>query len=330
MEATKMKAIVYTQYGAPEVLQLSMVPKPSPKDNEVLVKIYATTVTSTEAIFRKGEPYFTRLFTGLRTPKIKTLGEELAGEIVAVGQAVTRFKQGDLVFGTAGPGFGANAAYICIPEDGVLAIKPINRTHGEAAASVDGFLTALPFLRDKGKIQPGHKVLIYGASGSIGAAAVQVAKYFGAEVTGVCSTANLEMVKALGADRVIDYTKEDFTKMGQTYDIIFDAVGKTTFSKSKNALGPKGIFLEAAIGLGIFPHVLWTSLFGGKKARVAATGLRSPKERTKDLLLLKALMEAGKIKPVIDRHYSLEQIAEAHTYVDQGHKKGNVVITVNH
>jgi len=232
------------------------------------------------------------------------------------------------VFGTAGPGFGANAEYICIPEDGVLAIKPSNMNYVESASSVDGFLTALPFLRDKGNIQSGQRVLINGASGSVGSAAVQIARYFGAEVTGVCSTANLEMVRTLGAKNVIDYTKEDFTRTGQTYDIIFDAVGKISFSRCKSSLKQNGIFLEAGIGLGIFPHVLWTSMFGGKKARIAATGLRSPQERTKDLIFLKELMEEGKIKPVIDRHYPLEKIAEAHSYVDQGHKKGNVVITV--
>jgi NADPH:quinone reductase-like Zn-dependent oxidoreductase len=210
----------------------------------------------------------------------------------------------------------------------VLAIKPTNMTYEESAASVDGFLTALPFLRDKGNIQSGQSVLIYGASGSVGAAAVQIARYFGAEVTGVCSSTNLELVKSLGADTVIDYTKEDFTKTGKTYDIIFDTVGKTSFSRCKSSLTQNGIFLEAGIGLGIFPHVLWTSLFGGKKAKIAATGLRSPQERTKDLMLLKELMEAGKIKPVIDKRYPLEQIAEAHRYVDAGHKKGNVVITV--
>jgi NADPH:quinone reductase-like Zn-dependent oxidoreductase len=323
-----MKAIVYTEYGPPDVLQLKEVEKPTPKDTEVLISIHATTVTSTECTFRKGEPLFSRLFTGLRRPKITILGEELAGEIEAVGKDVKLFKKGDQVFGTAGPGFGANTEYICVPEDGVLAIKPTNMTYEESAASVDGFLTALPFLRDKGNIQSGQSVLIYGASGSVGAAAVQIARYFGAEVTGVCSSTNLELVKSLGADTVIDYTKEDFTKTGKTYDIIFDTVGKTSFSRCKSSLTQNGIFLEAGIGLGIFPHVLWTSLFGGKKAKIAATGLRSPQERTKDLMLLKELMEAGKIKPVIDKRYPLEQIAEAHRYVDAGHKKGNVVITV--
>ncbi|MGB4842867.1 MAG: NAD(P)-dependent alcohol dehydrogenase [Ferruginibacter sp.] len=329
MDSKKMKAIVYTKYGPPEVLQLKEVDKPVPKDNEVLVKIHATTVTATECTFRKGKPFFTRLFTGLTKPKITTLGEELAGEIEATGKDVKLFKPGDQVFGTAGPRFGANADYKCIPDDGVLAIKPGNATYEEAAASVDGFLTALPFLRDTGNIKNGDKVLINGASGSVGSAAVQVAKYFEAEVTGVCSAGNAALVKSIGADKVIDYKKEDFTKTGNTYDIIFDVVGNISFSRCKKSLTQKGIFLEASIGLGIFPHVLWTSLFASKKAKIAATGLRPPKERHKDLLLLKELMEAGKIKPVIDSTYPLEQIVNAHRYVDKGHKKGNVVITVN-
>jgi NADPH:quinone reductase-like Zn-dependent oxidoreductase len=224
-----------------------------------------------------------------------------------------------------------------MPEEGsTLAIKPVNINYEEAAAC-DGVLTALPFLRDRGNIQNGQNVLIYGASGSVGTAAVQLAKNFGAEVTGVCSTTNLELVKSLGADKVIDYTKEDFTKSGQTYDIIFDTVGKISFSLSKSSLKQKGIFLEAALTPAIIPQMLWTSMIGslplrqaGKKAMIAFTGLRPGSERTKDLIFLKELMEAGNIKPVIDRSYPLEQIAEAHKYVDTGHKKGNVVITVEH
>jgi len=323
-----MKAIVYKKYGPPDVLKLVEVQKPTPSAHEVLVKIHATTVTATECTFRKGEPYFSRLFTGLTKPKITMLGEELSGKIEAVGKDVKRFKKGDEIFGTAGPEFGANAEYICIPEDGVLTIKPSNMTYEESASSVDGFLTALPFLRDKGNIQSGQKVLINGASGSVGSAAVQIAKHFGAEVTGVCSTENLDMVKSIGADDVIDYTKVSFNKTDKTYDIIFDTVGKITFSNCKSSLKPKGIFLEAGIGLGIMRYVLLTSLFGSKKAKIAATGLRPPKERTKDLILLKKLMEEGKIKPVIDKRYPLEQISEAHLYVDKGHKKGNVIITL--
>lgn len=323
-----MKAIVYEQYGHPEVLRLKEVEKPLPKGNEILIKIEATTVTATECTFRKGEPFIARLFTGLFKPYITTLGEELSGEIVAVGHEVTSFKEGDLVFGMAGPQLGANAEYICLPEDGVLCIKPENRSFQAAAASVDGFLTALPFLRDVGKIRQGQKVLIYGASGSVGSSAVQVANHFGADVTAVCSTSNLEWVKNLGATRVIDYTQEDFTQNGQTYDILFDAVGKLSFSQCKPSLAETGVFLESGIGQGILPHVIWTSLFNRKKAKIAATGLRSSLERTKDLNLLKELMETEKIKPVIDRTYPLEQIVEAHRYVEKGHKKGNVVITL--
>jgi len=325
-----MKAIVYTKYGSPDVLRLEDVEKPTPKDNELLIRIYATTVTATECTFRRGEPYFSRLFTGLSKPKITTLGEELAGKIESVGKDVKLFKKGDQIFGTAGPTFGANAEYICLPENGVLTTKPENMSYEEAASSVDGILTALPFLRDKGKIQSGQKVLIYGASGSVGTAAIQIAKYFGAEVTGVCSTKNLELVKSLGAGKVIDYTKEDFTQLDETYDIIFDTVGKISFSHCKNSLKENGIFLEAGIVMGVLLQVLRTSMFGGKKARIAATGLRPENERTKDLIFLKDLLETGRMKPVIDRRYPLEQIIEAHRYVDKGHKKGNVVITLEH
>ena len=323
-----MKAIEYNRYGAPEVLQVIEVEKPSPKANEVLVKIHATTVTATECNFRSGKPYMTRLFTGFSKPKLKRLGEELSGEIIEIGNAVRQFKVGDLVFGTAGPNFGANAEYLCVPEDGVLVKKPENLNFEEAAASVDGFLTALPFLRDTGEIKKGQSVLINGASGSVGAAAVQVAKYYGAIVTGVCSTSNLELVKSIGADEVIDYTKEDFTKSEKKYDIIFDAVGKLSFSNTKKALTSHGFFLEAGIGLGIIPNVIYTSIFGKKKAKIAATGLRAPKERTKDLVLLKTLMEEEIIIPVIDKTYPLEEIVKAHSYVDLGHKKGNVVVRI--
>jgi len=323
-----MKKIIYKKYGHPEVLKVKEVGKPTPKSDEVLIKIYATTVTATECKFRKGEPFITRLFTGLIKPKITTLGEELSGKIVAVGNKVKLFKKGDLVFGTAGPKFGANSEYLCIPENSVLTTKPYNTSFEEAASSVDGFLTALPFLRDKGNIHQGQKVLIYGASGSVGSSAVQIAKYFGAEVTGVCSTSNLEWVKNLGATNVIDYTKDNFTKNSQTYDIIFDAVGKISFLQCKNSLNKNGVFLESGIGFGIIPQVIWTSIFNKKKAKIAATGLRPPHERNKDLIFLKELMETGKIKPVIDRSYPLEQIAKAHSYVDKGHKKGNVVITL--
>ena len=322
-----MKAIVYTKYGPPDVLQLKELEKPTPSDDEVLIRIDAAAVSTTDCDVRKGDP-FIRLAFGLIRPKKTILGTEFAGEIEAVGKDVKRFREGDQVFAATGTGFGAHAEYICLPEEGALAIKPANTTYAEAAAICEGALTALPFLRDKGHIQSGQTILINGASGAVGTAAVQLAKYFGAEVTGVCSTTNIELVKSLGADKVIDYTKEDFTRTGQTYDIIFDTVGKTSFSRCKGSLKQRGIYLEAAVVLAIFPQVLWTSMIGSKKARIAATGLRPASEKTKDLLFLKELIEAGEIKPVIDRRYPLEQIPEAHRHVEKGHKKGSVVITV--
>jgi NADPH:quinone reductase-like Zn-dependent oxidoreductase len=320
--------MVYTEYGPPEVLQLKELAKPVPNDNEVLIKIHATTVAAEDYAFRKGGSFAARLYTGLRSPKRTILGTSLAGDVEAVGKDVKRFKVGDQVFGTTAPDFGTYAEYICLPEDGVLAIKPAGLSYEEAAAVCDGTLTALPSLRDAGNLQPGQSVLINGASGAVGTYAVQLAKYFGAHVTGVCSTANLELVKSLGADQVIDYTQEEFTQTGQAYDLIFDVVGKSSFSRSKNALAPGGIYLTIVVALAIFPQMLWTSLAGSKKAKIAFTGLRPATEKVKDLALIKELVEAGRLKPTIDKRYSLEQIAEAHGYVEQGHKKGNVVITV--
>ena len=324
-----MKAIVYTKYGPPEVLQLKEVEKPTPKDNQVLIRICATTVTAVDSIFRKGDQVFARLFTGLIKPKNRTLGSELAGEIEAVGKDVKRFKVGDQVFAGT-DGFGAHAEYICLSEEAVLITKPANMTYGEAAAVCGSVLTALPFLRDEANIQSGQKVLINGASGSIGTVAVQLAKYFGAEVTGVCSTTNLELVRSLGADKVIDYTKEDFTKNGQTYDIIFDTVGKSSFSRCKGSLKQTGVYLTTVLTLTILLQMFWTSKIDSKRAIIAFTGLRPANEKIEDLIFLKELIEAGKIKSVIDRRYPLEQIAEAHRYVEKGHKKGNVVITLEH
>ena len=325
-----MKAVVYTKYGPPDVLQLKEVAKPIPNDNEVLVKIHATTVITAGLAQLTGDPFMIRLFTGLIRPKNPIQGVDLAGEIEAVGKDVKRFKEGDQVFASTDTrfGFGAYAEYKCLPEDGVLASKPANMTYEEAAAVCDGVLTALPFLRDKANIQSGQKVLINGASGSIGTFAVQIARYFGVEVIGVCSTTNLEMVKSLGADKVIDYTKEDFTKSGQTYDIIFDTVGKSSFSRCKSLLKQRGFYLSPVPTPALMLQVLWTSMVGSKKAMFAATGLRPLSEKTEDLLFLKELIEAGKIKSVIDRSYPLVQTSEAHRYVEKGHKKGNVVITV--
>ncbi|MFT6998477.1 MAG: NADPH:quinone reductase-like Zn-dependent oxidoreductase [Cryomorphaceae bacterium] len=321
-----MKVFEYESYGSPEVLKMIEVEIPKPKNDEVLVQMKASTVSSTEATFRKGQPYFTRLFTGLRKPKLKRLGEMVAGVVEEVGPAHLEFKKGDAVFGTAGPEFGTNAEYAIVSAKGALIHKPSSISFDEAAASVDGFLTALPFLRDVGKIQKGDSILINGASGSVGSAAVQLAKYFGATVTAVCSGRNRSMVKGLGADFVIDYTTHDFTKTDETYDTIFDAVGKLSFGKVKSSLSKTGVFLEAGIGLRVLGSVIWTSIMGGKTAKIAATGLRNPKEKTKDLLFLKQLLDLGRFNSTIDRTYHFEDLSSAHEYVDTGRKRGNVLL----
>ncbi len=332
-----MKAIVYTEYGPPEVLQLKEVEKPTPKDNEVLIRVYATPVTFGEIkarnfTFSPSDFWFplllypiARMQMGFRKPKTHIPGSEFAGEIDSVGKDVTRFRKGDQVFGYVGPSFGANAEYMTMPEDGVLAIKPANMTYAEAAAVPFNAITALVFIRDTGNIQSGEKVLINGASGGIGQFAVQLAKHYGAEVTGVCSTTKTEFVKSLGADHVIDYTKEDFTKNGQTYDMILDTARVTSFSKCKNSLKRNGRYILVVFKTRELLQMLWTSLTSGKKV---ICGMAPTKRE--DLVTLKELIEAGKLKAVIDRSYPLEQIAEAHRYVEKGHKKGNVVITVEH
>src|SRR6266568_1412057 len=327
-----MKAIVCTKFGPPDVLQLQEVAKPAPKDNEVLIRIYATTVTAADCELRglKVPLAFRlplRIYLGRIRPGPIILGQELAGEIEAVGKDVKRFRKGDQVFGWSGLGLGAYAEYKCLPEDGVLAIKPANISYEEAAVLAVGGLDAVHFLR-KGHIQSGEKVLIHGAGGSIGTFAVQLAKYFGAEVTAVDSTGKLDMLRSIGADQVIDYTQADFTKSGETYDVIFDVVGKSSFSRSVRSLKHNGRYLLANPKLS--QMVRGRRILRRSSKTVIPYAARTASETTEDFNFLKELIEAGKIHSVIDRRYPLEHIAEAHRYVDTGHKKGNVVITVAH
>jgi NADPH:quinone reductase-like Zn-dependent oxidoreductase len=328
-----MKAVMWTKYGSPEVLQLQDVEKPAPKDNELLVRIYATTVTAGDCEMRSLKfPLWLslpmRLYAGLSRPtRIRIIGQEMAGEVEAVGEDVIRFKPGDPVFAALGFGMGAYAEYICLPEEpgemgGALSIKPSNMTYEQAAAVPVGGLEALHFLR-KGNIQRGEKVLINGAGGSIGTFAVQLARHFGAEVTAVDSSGKLDMLRSIGAGRVIDYTREDFTQGGEAYDVIFDVVGKSPFSRSLKALRPNGRYLIANPGLS---HMLRGRLFSRKDNKQVIIGAAGHK--AEDLIYLRELIEAGVLQAVIDRHYSLDQIAEAHRYVETGQKMGSVVITV--
>ncbi|KRF03180.1 Zn-dependent oxidoreductase [Paenibacillus sp. Soil766] len=319
-----MRAIVCTTYGSPDVLQFKEVDQPEPKDDEVRIKLHAAIVTPSDCAFRKADPFIIRLMYGLRKPKHTILGVEFAGEIDAVGKSVTSFRAGDRVSGISPTTFGAYAEYICVPEAGTLAAFPAHASYEEAVGLCDGGLTALIFLRDTARLQRGQKILINGASGSVGAYAVQLAKYFGAEVTGVCSSNNAALVKSLGADGVIDYTREDFTKSGRTYDVIFDAVGKGSFSQYRGSLSPHGIYLTTVPSLGIMLQMLWTSKFSNQKAKFTASGLQQKKG---NLAFLAELFETGQMKAVVDRRFPLEQMAEAHRYVETGRKKGNVVIT---
>ncbi|MHA2250675.1 MAG: NAD(P)-dependent alcohol dehydrogenase [Candidatus Kariarchaeaceae archaeon] len=318
-----MKAVIYKKYGPPDVLQLEEVEKPTPKKNQVLIRIYATTVTPSDVMMRSGKfPFIYRLIIGIRNPRKRILGYEFAGKIESIGEDVKLFKLGDLVFGATYFKMSCHAEYICLPETSALAIKPSNLTLTEAATVPDGASTALHFLR-KGNIQSGQKVLIYGASGSIGTYAIQLAKFLGAEVTGLCSMSNVELVKSLGADNVIDYTKEDLIQNGEIYDIIFDTVGKSSFSDCIKSLKKQGIYLSTKVNLVWWIRGKWTSLTTKMKVKTGFSMSNSEK-----LYYLKGLIEEQKLKPVIDRSYELEQLPEAHIYVGKGHKKGNVVITI--
>jgi len=331
-----MKAIVYTEYGSPDVLKLKEVAKPAPKDNEILIRVHATAVNYGDLTARNfahlspGEfnmptPLWlpARMSFGWNKPKINILGSELAGEVEAAGKDVTKFKPGDQVFAYLGMNMGAYAEYVCIPETGTVALKPANLTYEEASTLPYGAVMAFSLLQ-KANIQPGQKVLINGASGGIGAMALQLAKHFGAEVTGVCGTPRLGYVKSLGADKVIDYTCEDFTQNGETYDLIFDILGRGSFTRFKHSLKPTGLYLLASFkGRSLF-DMLWTSLTGSKQKVICAMA----DEKAENLVFIKELVEAGKVKAFIDKCFPLEQTAEAHRYVEKGGKKGNVVIAV--
>lgn len=330
-----MKAIIYTEYGSPDVLHLTEVAKPAPKDNEVLIRIHATPVNFGDLTARNFKSITPRKFNmpllfwlparlafGFRKPKKHILGSEFAGVVEAVGAQVTRFKPGDQVFGYRGQSMGADAEYVCMPETSALAIKPANMTYEEAATVPYGALTALSLLR-RVNIQPGQTVLINGASGGIGSAAVQLAKYFGAEVTGVCSTPRVGFVKALGADKVIDYTREDFTRNGETYDVIFDILGKSSFERGKKSLKPNGVYLFASFKMKQLAQMLWTKIVGGQRVICALSS-----EKDADLAFIKELIEDGQYKAIIDKRYPLAQAAEAHRYSEAGQKHGSVVITV--
>lgn len=323
-----MKAVLVTKYGEPEVLQVKEVPTPSIKENEVLLKIHAVAVNNTDPVFRKGKPFISRIFTGLLKPKHAIPGDVLAGEVIEIGKNVTNFKIGDRVYGYTTDTLGAHAEYICLSDDSAIAIIPENISYEEAAGIVDGGHTALVFLRDKGEIDNNKKVLIYGASGSVGTAAVQLSGSYGAEVTGVCSGVNIELIKSLGVKRAIDYTKIDFTQENIKYDIIFDTVAKKSFSQCKNSLADNGVYLTTFPTLGILLKGLFQAKRKGKRAMFVAAGMKPANEKIENLKFISKLLKDKKIKTVISRSYSMDDIADAHRYVETGHKKGNVIINV--
>lgn len=328
MTQQKMQALFVTRYGSADVLQLQTTDRPEPKPNELLVRTIAGSVTRADTMMRSGTPYYARLFLGLRRPRNPIAGTGFSGEVVAVGKEVKNFQVGDAVFGETAMGFSANAEYLTVPETGVVLHKPENLPHGEAATFTDGALTSLSFLKDIGKLKPGQSVLINGASGGLGTAAVQLARIMDARVTGVASTRNLELLRDLGADRVIDYTRQDPVDGSEKYDLIFDTVGKLRYSHAKDALKPGGKFLSPVLSLGLLFQMIRTSLFGTKKALFSATGMRPAAELKPLLEELRTLAATGRLRTHIDRSYPLAEGAEAHRYVDGGHKVGNVVLTV--
>lgn len=325
---TSMKAIVANGYGSPEVLQLQKVSIPTPKENEVLVRVHAASATRADSQMRTGTPYAARLFTGLRKPKNPIPGTGFAGEVAAKGKEVKNFNIGDRVFGETTLGFSTNAEYVAVPVNGVILPMPEGMPFADAASICDGPLTSYNFLKEIGEVKPGQKVLINGASGSLGSAAVQLAKYLGAEVTGVCSSRNIGMVKSLGADKVIDYTRQNFTETEERYDLVYDTIGKSSFSASRNILKEGGTYLSPVLQTKLLVQMMWTAKFGSKKAIFGATGLRSDDELRALLEEVIVIYREGKLQSIIDRQFPLEKVRDAHAYIDRGHKKGNVIITV--
>ncbi|MFT5725140.1 MAG: NADPH:quinone reductase-like Zn-dependent oxidoreductase [Bacteroidia bacterium] len=324
-----MKTVITKSYGGPEVLQIKTLKKPTPKSNEVLIRIHATSITAASTFMREGTPYVGRLFIGLTKPKIKTPGTDLSGVIETVGSEVTNFKAGDKVMAETGLDCGAYAEHICLAFDELIVHQPENVSSVEATGILDGACTALAFFTDQVDIKKGQKVLINGASGSIGTAAIQLAKYYGAEVTGVCSSRNKALVRDLGADNVLDYTKNELQNSSETFDVIFDTVGKLSYFKSKKHLSANGVFLTPVLSLSALSNMLFVSPFTKKKLKFAATGIRKKEQRMRDLIQVRDMLASKKLTTIIDRVYPLDQIQEAHRYVDTGRKRGNVIVSMN-
>ncbi|MFT6167475.1 MAG: NADPH:quinone reductase-like Zn-dependent oxidoreductase [Vicingaceae bacterium] len=321
-----MKTVIAEQYGGPEVLTIQNVAIPTPKSNEILIKIKATSVTRASGMMREGKPYFGRLFIGLTTPKVKTPGTDLAGIVTAVGSSVTRFNVGDKVMAETGLNYGAYAEYICLPDDGLIIHQPANVSPEEATGILDGASTALAFLTDQVEIKKGDKVLINGASGGIGTAAIQLAKKFGADVTAVCSGKNKALVKDIGADQVFDYTKNELESSSDLYDVIFDTVGTLSYAKSKRNLKENGVYMTPVLSMSVLLNMMFVSPFSQKKLKFDATGMRKKELQMRDLIEIGNLLATNKLKTVIDKVYALNQIQEAHAYVDTGRKRGNVIL----
>lgn len=325
-----MQAVVQEQYGGPEVLRVDDVPKPSPKDNELLIRVHSVPITAAGGFMRTGTPYLGRLAIGLFKPKHNIPGVGFSGEVESMGDEVQGYQIGDKVFGETLFNQGTHAEYVCVPQNDVITKKPENITHAEAAPIIDGHLTSMNYLSQVYELKAGEKILIIGASGALGTAAVQIAKEMGAHVTGVCSQANIALVKALGADEVIDYKKEDFSAQDEKYDVIYDTVAKSDFNTSKSVLAERGVYMCPVLSFSLFRQSICTSLFGKKKARFSATGI-VPKQELKEMLArIRTMISEEKLRTHIDRKYELAQVSEAHRYVDTGHKRGNVVLLIRH